>query len=699
MKLLILLTICFLFNNSYSQKLNYPETRKVDQVDEYFGKKIADPFRWLEDDRAPEVKEWVTKQNEVTFNFLENIPFRNQIKEHLQNSFDYPRYSAPFREGENYFFFRNDGLQNQSIMFIQKGLDGTPEVLIDPNKFSEDGTVRLSSTSISPDGKKLAYSISRSGSDWQEIYVLDIETKTRTTDSLAWIKFSRANWHRDGFYYSRYDVPEDADKTFSEKNEFHKVYYHKLGTPQSEDRLVYEDSDPLKFFSVSITEDERFMFLYGSGKGQGNSLAIRNLKDGEKNFTKIIDAMDYQYWVIENFDDKIILFTNKNAPNGKLVMYDAANPKSEMKDFIAEKEFPLDNISFVGGKFFLTYMRDVTHHVFAYDRDGKFLHNIDLPGLGTVSGFGGKMKDEETFYTFTSYNYPPTIFKYDIKNSRTELFRKSEVKFEPKDFEVKQLFYPSKDGTKIPMFVMHKKGIELNGKNPTILYGYGGFNASMNPAFSPTIIAWMQMGGVYAVANLRGGSEYGEKWHEAGMLLNKQNVFDDFIFAAKFLIEKKYTSSDYIAINGVSNGGLLVGTVINQRPELFRVAIPEVGVMDMLRYEKFTIGWNWAPEYGSVKDSVHFENLLGYSPLHNISEKINYPAVMITTADHDDRVVPAHSFKYAAQLQKKYKGDDPILLRIETRSGHGASSVSKSIELNADKFSFIFYVMGLKPKL
>jgi prolyl oligopeptidase len=691
-------------STAIGQKLQYPQTKKVDHVDTYFGTNIPDPYRWLEDDNSAETAQWVEAENKVTFGYLEKIPYRQQVKQRLENLYNYPKYTAPFHRGSLFFFYKNDGLQNQSVLYVQNGLDGTPEVLIDPNKLSADGTARLGAFALTPDGKLAVVGISRSGSDWQDYFVLDIGTRKYFSDTLQWIKASGAAWLGDGFFYSRYDAPEKG-KELSSKNVNQKVYFHKVGTPQSADELVYEDpANPERFNFVSTTEDQRFAFLTISerGKGkEGNALFYRDLNKGEKTFQPIVpDIGDFNFNVIDNIGDKLLIRTNINAPNGKVVLVDPKNPgEKNWKDVLPEKPEPLQGTSVVGGKLIATYLKDVSSRAYVHSLSGKLENEIRFPALGIAGGFGGEKNDKSVFYTFTSLTFPPTIYRYDLATKKSTVFRKPEISnFNSSDYVTKQVFYKSKDGTKVPMFIVYKKGLALNGKNPTLLYGYGGFNISTTPGFSPTRLGLLEQGFVYASANMRGGGEYGEKWHQGGIKLKKQNVFDDFIAAAEYLIVNMYTSPKMLAIQGGSNGGLLVGAVMNQRPDLFRVAIPQVGVMDMLRYHKFTIGWNWKPDYGSSDDEAEFNAIYKYSPLHNIREGAKYPSTLITTADHDDRVVPAHSFKYAATLQEKYQGDNPIVIRIQTRSGHGASSTTKAIEETADIYSFIFFNMGITPK-
>ncbi len=687
-----------------SQQLQYPQTKKVDQVDTYFGVKVGDPYRWLEDDNSPETARWVEAQNKVTYGYLEKIPFRQQVKQRLENLYNYPKYGAPYRKGEYYIFSKNDGLQNQSVMYIQKGLDGKPEVLIDPNKLSADGTARLGTLSFSKDGRYAVVGVSRSGSDWQDFYVMEVATRKYLPDTLLWTKFSGASWQGDGFYYSRYDPPEKG-KELSSKNVNQKVYFHKLHTPQSTDELVYEDrAHPERMNGVGTTQDERFAILFisesGSGK-QGNALYYRDLSKGEKTFQPIVSTIsDDSYGVIDNIGDKFLVRTNKNAPNGMVVLVDPKNPEEKnWKNVLPEKPEPLEGTGTAGGKLFVTYLKDVSTRAYVFGLDGTLENEVELPTLGIASGFGGERDEKTVFYTFTSFTFPTTIYRYDIATKKSTFFRAPGIpSFNPADYETKQVFCKSKDGTSVPMFLVYKKGLILNGKNPTLLYGYGGFNISTTPGFSATRLALLEQGFIYASANMRGGAEYGEKWHAAGTKLKKQNVFDDFIAAAEYLIANKYTSPQMLAIQGGSNGGLLVGAVMNQRLELFKVAIPQVGVMDMLRFHKFTIGHAWIADYGSSDNEEEFKALYQYSPLHNIKEGLNYPATLITTADHDDRVVPAHSFKYAATLQEKYHGENPVLIRIQTRSGHGASSTSIALEQTADIYSFIFYNLGITPK-
>ena len=682
-------------------QFQYPKTAKVDHTDNYFGNTVADPYRWMEQDTAIAVKKWVQEQNTVTFGYLDQIPYRDKVKQRLTTLLNYPKYTSPFRAGKNWFFYKNDGLQNQSVLYIQRGsLDAKPELFLDPNTLSGDGTTSLQGSAFDKEGKYFAYAISKAGSDWREIYVMDVKSKKLLSDKIEWAKFTGISWFGNGFYYSRYPTPSDTGSKLSTSNAYHKVYYHILGTPQSKDALVWEDKDhPQRLFSIGVTEDERFVMLYCSQRGSnGNALYYRDLKKRTP-FLPIIETYDDDVSVIDAVGDKLLLSTNRNAPNQKVMLFDPAKPKeSDWKTVIPEKPEPLVSASAVGGKLILTYMKDVSHLVQVFSLDGKYENDVALDALGTVGGFGGERKDPFTFFTLTSFTYPSTIYRYNIATRTSTLYRKAEIDFDASQYETKQVFYPSKDGTKIPMFIVHKKGLAMDGNNPTLLYGYGGFNISLNPSFSASRLVWLEQGGIFALANLRGGGEYGEQWHQQGMRMKKQNVFDDFAAAAEYLIANKYTSPAKLAIQGGSNGGLLIGATINQRPELFKVALPAVGVMDMLRFHKFTIGWAWVNDYGSSDDSAQFEYLKTYSPIHNIREGVNYPAVLVTTADHDDRVVPAHSFKYISTLQEKYKGPNPVMIRVETSAGHGAGKpTAKIIEETADVYSFTWWNMGVTP--
>lgn len=680
-------------------QLTYPVTKNVDVVDDYFGAKVADPYRWLEDDQAEEVKQWIEEQNKVTFGYLENIPFREKIRQRLREVYNYPKYSSPFRAGDYYFFYKNDGLQNQSVIYFQKGLDGEPEVFIDPNELSPDGTVRINLVGFSQDDRFVTISRSEAGSDWRALKVMEIASKEELSDHIRWVKFSGTSWHADGFFYSGYDKPEEGQE-LTARNKFQKVFYHKLGDPQEKDTLVYEDKDhPFRYKWADVTEDGKYLLLSVSEGTHGNELYYKDLSAKNMDFQPLITGFDFDSYVIDNIGDKFLAYTNADTPKYKVILIDPENPgKEDWETIIPEKEDVLRGVSTIGGQLFCSYLKDATTRFYQHDLTGKFVREIELPALGTARGFYGKKEDKITFYSFTSFTYPPVIYKYDIGSGKSEIFHQTEVKFVPEDYETKQVFYTSKDGTRIPMFIVHKKGLKLNGQNPTYLYGYGGFNSTTLPYFNSTNLILLENGGVYAIANLRGGGEYGEEWHRAGMLLNKQNVFDDFIAAAEYLIEEKYTSKDRLAIAGASNGGLLVGACMTQRPDLFKVTFPAVGVMDMLRYHKFTVGWGWVVEYGSSDEEEHFKNLYSYSPLHNIKEGISYPATMVTTADHDDRVVPAHSFKFIAALQEAHRGTNPVVIRIETRSGHGASSTEKAIEGITDRWAFMFYNMGIEPK-
>lgn len=694
--------LLFLADFSYSQ-LTYPAPKKTDYTDDYHGVKVADPYHWMEDDNSPETKAWIEAENKVTFDYLSKIPYRDDMKKRVEQVYNYPKYGTPFRKKEYYYYYKNNGLQNQFVLYRQKGLDGKEELVMDPNKLSPDGTTRLIAFSLSKDGRYAVWGISKGGSDWQTYYVRDMQTGKDLPDSILWVKVSNIGWQGNGFYYSRYPAPETG-KDLLAKNEDHQVWYHTVGTSQDKDELVYEDkNNPQRFHIAATSEDERFVFLSISDRGKGldgNALFYRDKNSGKKAFLPIVGTVGkFQYNVVENIGDKILIHTNDGAQNAKVFLFDPANPaKENWKVVIPEKTEPMQNINSAGGHLYASYLKDVTTRVYEYDFSGKLVKEITLPGLGTAGGFGGEKDDKVIFYTFNSFTFPPTIYKYDVATGTSSIFRRPELSFNPDGYETKQVFYPSKDGTKIPMFIVYKKGVQLNGSNPTLLYAYGGFNISSLPGFNATLIPWLEQGGVYALANLRGGAEYGEKWHEAGMRFKKQNVFDDFIAAAEYLINTKYTSRERLAVRGGSNGGLLIGAVINQRPDLFKVAIPQVGVMDMLRFQKFTIGWNWIAEYGSSDDPDDFKNLYAYSPLHNIREGLNYPATLVTTADHDDRVVPGHSFKYTATLQEKYKGSNPVLIRVETNSGHGASNTAKANEQIADIYSFIFYNMGITPK-
>jgi prolyl oligopeptidase len=686
-------------------KFAYPESKKVDHFDIYFGVKVADPYRWLEDETSPETKAWVNAQNKLTFSYLDQIPYRERLKSRLMQLLNYPRISAPFRRGDIYFFTKNDGLQNQSVFYIQKGLNGTAEEFLDPNKFSADGTSTLSAFSLSKDGKYVAYGMSTGGSDWVEIHVMEVATKKVLPDHLTWLKASGVSWQGDGFYYSRYPEPEKG-RELSSKNEFQTVYFHKVGTSQGDDTLVYEDREhPQRFQNVGTTEDERFAILNISERGKGkkgNAVFYKDLSAGEKAFSPIVAQIgDDSFGIIDNVGDKFLMRTDKNAPNGRVVLVDPKNPdEKNWKEVLPERSEPLQSAGTAGGKLFASWRKDVATRAYVFSLTGQLENEIILPAVGTAGGFGGLNDDKFVFYSFTSFNFPPTIYKYDIATKTSTVFRTVDIPgFNPEGYETKQVFYKSKDGTRVPMFLVYKKGLRLDGNNPTLLYGYGGFNIVTSPNFSALRLALLEQGVVYASANMRGGGEYGEKWHEAGTKLKKQNVFDDFIAAAEYLIENKYTNPGKLAIQGGSNGGLLVGAVSNQRPELFRVVVEQAGVMDMLRFHKFTIGWNWIADYGSSEaNAAEFKALYAYSPLHNIKPGTKYPATLITTADHDDRVVPAHNYKYAAALQAAQAGDAPILIRVDVNSAHGASNTTKSIEQTRDVYAFLFDNLGVDYK-
>lgn len=677
--------------------LNYPETKRVDTVTDYFGTQVNDPYRWLEDDRSEETGNWVKAQNEVTFGYLENIPFRDELKDRLTKLWNYEKLGAPFIEGDFTYFYKNDGLQNQYVIYRKKGENDEAEVFLDPNKFSDDGTTSLGGLSFSDSGKRAAYAISEGGSDWRKILIMDTETREIIEDTIMDVKFSGISWKGDeGFYYSSYEKPEGSE--LSAKTDQHRLFYHKLGTKQSEDKVIFGDTPAQKhrYVGGNVSEDNRFLFISARNSTSGGKLYMMDLTKPNSPLVTILDHENSDTYVMDNVGSKLIIVTNLDAPNMRVVTVDASNPAPEnWKDLIPETENVLSP-STGGGFIFANYMVDAVSQVKQYDYNGKLVREIELPGIGSAGGFGAKKEDKELYYSFTNYVTPGSIYKYDINAGTSELYNKPKIDFNPEDYESKQVFYTSKDGTKVPMIITHKKGLELNGKNPTILYGYGGFNISLTPSFSIANAVWMEQGGVYAVPNLRGGGEYGKKWHDAGTKLNKQNVFDDFIAAAEYLIAENYTSSDYLAIRGGSNGGLLVGAAMTQRPELFQVALPAVGVMDMLRYHTFTAGAGWAYDYGTAEDSEEmFKYLQGYSPVHNIKEGVEYPATMVTTGDHDDRVVPAHSFKFAAELQSKQTGPNPALIRIETKAGHGAGKpTAMVIEEQADIFGFTLYNMG-----
>lgn len=682
------------------QKITYPETAKVDTVDVYFGTEVPDPYRWLENDTSAATAAWVEAQNKVTNDYLSKIPFRDALLKRLTDVANYEKISTPFKKHGKYYFYKNDGLQNQSVLYVQDSLDGEPRVFLDPNKLSDDGTVALTGISFSNDGKYTAYTISRSGSDWTEIYVLDTATGKLLNDHIEWVKVSGASWQGDGFYYSAYDRPKKGIE-LSNVNENHKVYFHKMGTAQSEDKLIFQNPKyPKRFYMANVNEDETVLFLYERGDGRGNAAYMKDLRKPNAPFVAMATDMDYDYYPVEIIGDKMYMFTNYNAPKYRLMVADVNKPAlKDWTELIPEAENVLSYAEVIGGKLFLTYDKDVANHVYVHELNGKEIQEIQFPSLGTVI-FSGDKDDKECFFNFTSFTTPGATYKYDMDKNTSELFRAPKVAFNPDEYVTEQVFYPSKDGTKIPMFLTYKKDLKKDGKNPVYLYAYGGFNSSLYPDFATSRIPFLENGGIYAQANLRGGGEYGEDWHVAGTKMQKQNVFDDFISAAEYLINNQYTNKDKIAIVGASNGGLLIGACMTQRPDLFRVAIPKVGVMDMLRYHKFTIGWNWASDYGTSEDSKEmFEYLKGYSPLHNLKPGTKYPATMVTTADHDDRVVPAHSFKFAATLQECNDGTNPTIIRIDSKAGHGAGKpMAKVLEEQADIYGFIMYNMGMKPK-
>ena len=681
-----------------NEKMNYPTTKKGDVVDNYFGTPVPDPYRWLEDDKSAETAEWVKKQNEFTFAYLSQIPYRNTIKEKLQKLWNYERIGAPFTEGDYTYYYKNDGLQNQSVLY-RKDKQGKEEIFLNPNTFAADGTTSLATVAFTEDGSLVAYLISEGGSDWRKAIVLNTKTKQQVGDTLVDVKFSGVAWKgNEGFFYSSYDKPKGSE--LSAKTDQHKLYYHKLGTPQKEDVLIFGGSAAEKYRYVTGTtsEDGRYLFISAANATSGNKLFLKDLTHLKNPLVTITNDLESDIHFLTVKDKYIYFETNRNAPNGKLVKAAVDKPQPEhWQEVIPETENVL-SVSTAGNYIFATYMVDALSQVKQYDYNGKLIRQITLPALGTASGFYAKKGETHTYYTFTNYAYPPQIYKLDLATGAAELYWKPNIAFNSDDYQTKQVFYQSKDGTKVPMIITYKKGLQLNGNNPTLLYGYGGFNVSLPPSFGVVNAVWMELGGVYAVANLRGGGEYGKKWHNAGTKMQKQNVFDDFIAAGEYLVKEKYTSPSYLAIKGGSNGGLLVGATMLQRPDLFKVALPAVGVLDMLRYHTFTAGAGWAYDYGTADDSKEmFEYLKGYSPLHNVKEGVQYPATLITTGDHDDRVVPAHSFKFAAELQAKQTGSNPILIRIETNAGHGAGTpVSKIIEQSADERAFTLWNMGVK---
>ncbi len=723
-----------------SSGLVYPPTEKVEVVDDYFGLKVADPYRWMEDENDPRLRPWVEAQNNLTFGYLEKIPYREAIRKRLQGLYYYERFGIPVKAGNYLFYTYNEGLMNQPVIYRQDGLHGTSVVFLDVNKLSADGTTRANLLGFAHDNSLVAVGISAAGSDWTEIKVWDVATMTPRADRIQWVKFGGVGWLGRGFFYSGFDEPAPG-KELSAQNAFQKIFFHRIGQPQEKDILVYEDKHhPFRYHQVAVTEDEKYLLLYITEGTHGNEIYYREItgeptgperglkseatpqpdlssravsgKKGETRqplpapevfgFKPLIRSFEANAEVIDVIDGQFLVLTDKGAPRWRIVRIDPKDPAPEKwQDVIPEmSQETIQGAGLVGRKLFVVTLKDVASRVYQYDLEGNREKEIELPTYGTVGGFMGRRDDPYTFFSFTSFTYPTTVYHYDIASGKAEPYFTPSKKpaFRPEDYECEQVFFPSKDGTKIPMFIVHKKGIAKNGKNPTYLYGYGGFNISITPSFNIGNVVLLENGGIYAVANLRGGGEYGEEWHRAGMLLNKQNVFDDCIAAAEFLIREKYTSPEYLAIGGASNGGLLVGAVMTQRPELFKVAFPSVGVMDMLRFHKFTVGWGWVVEYGSSDDPVHFKNLYAYSPLHNLKEGVHYPATLVMTADHDDRVVPAHSFKFIATLQEKHRGPNPVLIRIETRSGHGSSSTTKAIDQQADVWAFMFHNMGIKVK-
>lgn len=683
-----------------TQPFIYPVSQTLDQVDDYHGTQVADPYRWLEDPDAPETQAWVEAQNQLTFDFLGKISVRDRLQQRLTQLWNFEKYGIPFQEGDRYFYFKNDGLQNQSVLYTLKTLEDEPEVLLDPNTLSEDGTVALAGLSISQDGKYLAYGLSTSGSDWQEWKVRQVATGQDLTDHIQWVKFSGAAWSNDGqgFFYSRYDEPNEKTK-LEDVNYFQKLYYHKLGTPQAEDVLIYERPDQKEWgFSGGVSEDGKYLVIsVWLGTDSRNLLFYKDLTDPEAAVVELIGEFEAEFSFIDNEASRFWLRTNLEAPKGRVIAIDLTRPdRAAWQEVIPEAAETLEGVGLLNHQFVASYLKDAQDQVKIFDLDGNFLRQVSLPGIGSVGGFGGKRTDTETFYSFTSFTTPTTIYRYNMVTGESQLFRQPQVDFNPAEYETNQVFYASKDGTQVPMFIVHKKGLVRDGNNPTYLYGYGGFGISLTPSFSVSLLVWLEMGGIYAVPALRGGGEYGEDWHQAGTKLKKQNVFDDFIAAAEWLIANQYTNPSKLAISGGSNGGLLVGACMTQRPELFGAALPAVGVLDMLRFHKFTIGWAWTSEYGSPENPEEFQVLYSYSPLHNLKSGTAYPATLITTADHDDRVVPAHSFKFAAALQAAHQGEAPVLIRIETKAGHGAGKpTTKLIEESADKWAFLVRVLQI----
>lgn len=702
-KTIFLVTIsAFILNFAMaSNKIQYPKTAKDNVVDNYFGTTVAEPYRWLENDTSKATEIWVKSQNKITYDYLDKIPFRKDLKNYLSELTNYPRYLAPFKKNGKYYFYKNNGLQNQNVLYCMNSLDAEPEVILDPNLLSKDGTVALSKISFSNNGKYMAYSIARSGSDWNEIYVIDLSTKQTLSDQIKWSKFSEISWRGNGFYYSAYEAPATG-KELSVKNEFQKIYYHKIGDPQSKDEIIFENKvHPLRNCSTTVSDDERYLFITEIESTSGNSLYVKDLTKTDQNLIILEAGFDYDYSIIGNNDSQIYVLTNWHAPKQQLLLVDLKNPeRNNWKVIIPESKNVLESVNFAGEKIVASYLQDATSHAYIFSISGEKLTEIQLPTIGTLSDIAGSKNDNEVFYTFATFMFPPTIYRYSIAEDKSVIFKSPEIKFDSKNYITEQIFYTSKDGTRVPMFITYKKGIIKDGNNPLMLYGYGGFNISLKPGFNVGRIPFIEQGGIYAVANIRGGGEYGEEWHKAGTKMNKQNVFDDFIAAAEYLIKQKYTCTNKLAIDGGSNGGLLIGACMTQRPDLFAVAIPEVGVLDMLRYQKFTIGWAWATDYGTSDESIDmFKYLKAYSPLHNVKKGIKYPETLVMTGDHDDRVVPAHSFKFAATLQEANSGNFTSLIRIDINAGHGAGKpVGKIIDAQTDMWSFVMYNLGMHPK-
>lgn len=700
-KISIALAVSAISFSVSAQKMfyKYPDAKQEDVVDDYHGTLIKDPYRWLEDENSEATKTWIKQEMVVTNAYLKDIEFKDKIKNQLTQLWDYATMSSPSKYGEYYIYTKNNGKQNQSVYYIKKGKEGKEEILLDPNSLSDDGTTSISGISVSNDNTHLAYMLSKAGSDWKEIHIMELGTREALKETIKWVKFSGVAWYKDGFYYSGYKNPETG-KEYSNKNEYHTVFYHKLGSKQNKDDIVYKDGkNPLKNHYCSVTDDERFLVISGSKGTSGNNLIVKDLSIPKSNFVSLIEGYKYDTWVIDNIGEKLLLQTNYKAANKRVVTTTLKDTTPDQWiNFIPQKDYVLEGVSVAGDKLFATYLQDVKSKIEVYNTEGKYIQDIKLPGIGISNGVYGKKGNNEAYFSFTSFIDPTSIYQLNTTTLSSELYFKPKTTFKSEEFVTEQVFYKSKDGTQIPMFISYKKGLKQDGNNPCLLYGYGGFNISYKPKFDVAKSVFMMNGGIYAVANLRGGSEYGEKWHKSGMLKNKQNVFDDFISAAAFLKKEKYTSTDKLAIHGRSNGGLLIGAVITQQPGIAKVALPMVGVLDMLRYHKFTIGWAWAVEYGSSENKNDFDNLIKYSPLHNVNPG-EYPATMILTADHDDRVVPAHSFKFAAELQKKHQGDNPVLIRIDTQSGHGSGKPkAKLIEEWADIYAFTFYNMGVVIK-